>query len=429
MKALLMSKSLLNKCKRKVEDFSRDRFFTFERLTTFIINLTRKSLQLDLYDFTDRLGTPECTKQAFSKARNKLDPIVFQLLNQEFLKEFYSENIIKTFKGMRVSAIDGSTLRLPISQELYDNFGNEIPHTKIPLARTSLIYDVLNNLTLHASINHYKSNERSLALEHINEVSKLNDLLDNASFTKDLLLFDRGYQSLPMLAFLHKKEKHFIMRVSNQFLNEVRAVINAELRDAIIDIPVFGRWREIHPDFQDFMNKLNKDMILKVRVLNFDLNNGKRETIITSLLDQEQFTYEEIFKLYGLRWNVEEGYKYYKIIAEIENFSGKSKIAVEQDFYSTILTCNFCSILMQEAQDELEEKGLKGKYKYKINRNILIGVLKDELIDILLSDCDLDEYCESLKNRIKKNLIPVRPNRSFPRMFIRKRNKVNRRSL
>ena len=59
-------------------------------------------------------------------------------------------------------------------------------------------------------------------------------------------------------------------------------------------------------------------------------------------------------------------------MAEIENFSGKSKLTIEQDFYATVLTCNVAQMLMQEVQDEINEvlDQKKLKYKYKVNRNI-----------------------------------------------------------
>lgn len=94
---------------------------------------------------------------------------------------------------------------------------------------------------------------------------------------------------------------------------------------------------------------------MQVRVVVFTLSSGEKEVIVTSLLDKEKFSYDDIFKLYALRWNVEEGYKFYKSIAEIENFSGKSKLAIEQDFFATIFACNISSLLMQEAQDELNQ--------------------------------------------------------------------------
>jgi len=40
-----------------------------------------------------------------------------------------------------------------------------------------------------------------------------------------------------------------------------------------------------------------------------------------------------------------------------------------------------------------------------------------------------DKYCEKLKNRIKRNLIPIVPGRQFPRNFKHTRRKINRKAL
>ncbi len=392
----------------KAEDFTRNRSLTFINLAVIIINLVRRSTQLDLYQFTDWIGVPSITKQAFSKARKKLSPMLFQLLNEKLIQEFYTDNIIETFKGLRVLAVDSSTLRLPSSQELYKEYGHDKHNNSIPLARASVIFDVLNKLALHASINPYFTSERDLALEHINT-------LDDQHI--DLLLFDRGYAWIVLAFYINDRNKHFLMRVEDVFLAEVNAAIHSGLIDSIITIPAHRPGRKVSEKSRKYLRNIGHEKELQVRILVFDLGDNKKEYIMTSLLDQQQFSYDDIFKLYSMRWNIEEGFKFYKTIAQIENFSGKSKVAIEQDFFATLFACNLSTLLMEEAQDELKEKEWDKdvKYDYKINRNIVIGVIKDEIIDVFLSDRDLDEYCEILKDRMKQNLVPIRPNRSSPR--------------
>jgi len=141
------------------------------------------------------------------------------------------------------------------------------------------------------------------------------------------------------------------------------------------------------------------------------------EILVTSLLDDQKYTRELLFELYNLRWGTEENNKYLKSIAELENFSGKSKLSVEQDFYATVFTCNIANMLAQEALDEvnsvLTDKGLK--YEYTINKNIALGLLKDDLIQVLLSGQELHIFCNRVKQKMAKYLIPIRKNRKFPR--------------
>jgi hypothetical protein len=367
--------------------------------------------------------------------------MVFKLLNNQLIIETYSDNLVKTFKGLRVLAVDGSTTRLPISKELYEVYGSDVANMSVPLARTSVIFDVLNGITLDANINPYNASERSLAIEHIIEIGKQDQCLNNKSHTGDIILFDRGYPSLPLMFFLQNKKKHFLIRTSNVFLSEVIAVVNAGLRDSVIIIPAFKKGRDNSPLLTQCLPDLDKNASIQIRVLVFDLNSGQQEIIMTSLLDQEKFSYNDIFDLYALRWNVEECYKFYKSIAEMENFSGKSKLAIEQDFFATIFTCNISSLLMHEAQEELNQANtipneahestdkIELKYEYKVNRNILIGIIKNEIIDVFLSNQDLDEYCNRLKARIKKNLVPIRPDRKYPRVFKRARSVIDKRAL
>jgi len=421
------------------EDFTRNRSFTFASLAVFIINFVKKSLQLELYSFADFLSIPSVSKQAFSQARKKLSPMIFILLNQELLKEFYSDNIIKTFKGLRVLAVDGSSLRLPVDNVLQDHYGPVREFSKVPVARTSTVFDVLNNITLHGLIHDYWTSERSMVIEHFKELDQMNN--ENQSF-EDLYIFDRGYPATGLLFLLNETKKHFLMRIQEKFFSETTAAIKSGVRDSIVTISNSGKRIPLDSPFYEYMLGFPRDAKVQVRLLIFDLSEGKKEYIITSLFDQEKFTYEDIFQLYTMRWNIEECYKFHKNIADIENFSGKSKVAIEQDFYATIFACNISALLMSEAQEEVEfemqEKNqLKKaysiqkvpKYKYKINRNILIGTIKNEIIDILLSDKDLDEYCERLKKRIKKNLIAIRPGRKFSRHFRSVRSTIDRRAL
>lgn len=392
----------------------------------FIVNFVKKSLQLELYNFADLFNIPSVTKQAFSKARKKLSPVVFQLLNKKLIQEFYTDNEFKLFKGLRLLAIDGSVLRLPYDKELAKIYGISEPNKSVPLARTSVLFDLLNELTLHAKIGPFLGSERDLAVEHIKELNELN----NEPF-KDLLMFDRGYPSLFLIFLLYKSNKHFLMRIQQNSLSEFKDIINSDSNDSIISLPAFRKGRNRNEKLRQALPSLDQEETVQIRILKFTLSSGQKEILITSLIDQNGFAAEDIFKLYNLRWNVEECYKLYKNIAEIENFSGKTKIAIEQDFYATIFACNLSSLLMQEAQDELSQNSndKELKYEYKVNRNILIGVVKNEIIEVFLTNQNISEYCEKLKNRIKQNLVPIRPERFFPRIFKRIRSTIDKRAI
>ncbi|MFT5318191.1 MAG: hypothetical protein ACI8RA_001453 [Chlamydiales bacterium] len=104
----------------------------------------------------------------------------------------------------------------------------------------------------------------------------------------------------------------------------------------------------------------------------------------------------------------------------MENFSGKTCLAVEQDFHATVFTANLRALLAHEVTEESKSKGeesSKRMYEYKINKNVSVSFLKNELVKVLL---DLKEnielFCESTKRSMAQYLVPVRPGRSFKRI-------------
>ena len=76
---------------------------------------------------------------------------------------------------------------------------------------------------------------------------------------------------------------------------------------------------------------------------------------------------------------------------EVENFSGETPTVIEQDFYATNLLSNMASLIEQDALEELQKKNANKMLKYdeyKINHNILLGKLKNRLIEIILEEDD-----------------------------------------
>jgi hypothetical protein len=412
----LHSKELLEHCRLSANFFTRNRCLPFVVLVSYIINFIRRSLQFEISASAGFIGLKDVSKQAFSQARRKLSPMVFVLLNRKLITEFYSNNTFKTFRGFRLLAVDGSTLRLPKSEELRSEFGVYPKDGDISLIRTSVLYDVLNNLTLHATLTpYYGGSEKEMAIEHFEELSLL-DCETKGNDCKDLLIFDRGYPSHFLMFFLRSKGKHFLVRAYESSISEVNDAVKSGVHDAIVDITLTTRKLYRKPDFDKHLPTL-ENKIIRVRVLTFELSSGQKEILITSLIDQNEFTYDDIFQVYAKRWNIEEHYKFCKCIAEIENFSGQSKIAMEQDFHGAIFACNIAALLAQEVQEELElaAANKKNKFKYKVNRNILIGAIKNEILEVLLGDQDLVAYCEKLKERIKRGAVPIKPDRSNPR--------------
>ena len=339
------------------------------------------------------------TQQAFSLARQKIKWEAFRELFDYGINVHYINyaDEIQLWNGYRVSAIDGSKLSLPNDQPLREYFGTSGAGNKSPTAQGSLLYDVLNNMILDARIEPMSVDERALALMHINHLCGLESFEER----KELLLFDRGYPSFELINGLLERKIHFLMRVREKF-----SLAIDELRRG------------------DHTVKLNQNgHQIKVRVLKFRLSSGETETLITDITDTK-LSMQTFKALYFKRWPVETKYNEIKNKLEIENFSGRLADNIRQDFYATMLLTNLAADFFDEAQKEVEkeQKGKETKYRYKVNVNHEIGVLKDRLIQAMLENDDKKrgEKFQEIVNLLQKRLTPIRPNRSNPRNIPRK---------
>jgi hypothetical protein len=381
--------------------FTRRGKMSFKEIIVFTLNFVRKSLQIELDLFFKNIKGKEITitKQSFSEARLKILPEAFIKMFYAIVKWYYQDNDFKKYKGYRLSAIDGSIIELNNSQELRDVYGYEKNDHKITArALVSGIYDLENEIMIAAKITLCKYGERKAATELLDEF--ISNELKN-----DLILFDRGYPATALILKLENAGIKYVMRTSTGFLKVVKEVKEP---DQII---------EIHDGENSF---------LKVRVVKLLLDSGVEETLITNLFDQE-FSIQELKELYFKRWGVETKYNELKNRLQLENFTGDNPIAVEQDFYASMYLCNMISLAKADANASIAENYNRAthKHEYKVNTNILIGKLRENLIIILLEKNarKRSKMLDELMKELARNVVPIRPGRNFIRNKNLKSNK------
>lgn len=386
-----------------------------------IINMMRKTIQIEIDNFIENILEKEdlnYTKQAFSKARQKLSPEAFSSLNDELIREYYSDNEFKKYKKWRLLAIDGSILEIPDTRETQSFYGyseNQVSNLKIARAKMSELYDIENELSLSAELEHYKSSERQLAKKNIEKM-----LSFGHSEVKNLIIFDRGYPSFDLIKFLNDKKIDYLMRLNNSYWQkEIRNVQEDEEIEIIINK---NRKNDLKRQGLEF--KIGDS--IRIRVIKFKLDSGQEEILITNLT-KEKFSFDEAKEVYFKRWGIEIRFNILKNRLEIENFSGEKPLIIEQDFYATQFVSNMASILKHDAEEQLKQKNKEKnlKYEYKINNNILFGKLKNYLVLLLLEENE-DEKLILYNNfieKIQKNVIPIRENRKFERKKKARSNK------
>ena len=200
------------------KDFTRSRKLPFKAVVLCMLKLLRKSLPIELNSFLKDLNSniKKVTSSAFIQSRKKIKPDLFYELNTLVAKEYYSDNDenVKLYKGLRVLSVDGSTINLPVTQELkqlYGTHNNQNKTEDVVVGRISVLYDVLNEIVMDGYLRSFSEGEASLSREHFNYLQK-----------GDLVIMDRAYPSFESAYRLQEQGVEFIFRCSQSFSNQTK---------------------------------------------------------------------------------------------------------------------------------------------------------------------------------------------------------------
>jgi hypothetical protein len=436
LKEMIANKEFQASYKQQSKDFVRQRVLTFPKVVVGLINLMNRSLAVELaklLQVLDGLSASFCSKQAFSKQRQKLKPAAFVALNNALLEQFYADTTgVKTFGNFLLLAIDGSTLQLPESKDLIREYGRAAnQESSMPMARCSLLYDILNKLSLEAILAPYCSDERSLAWQHLEFLVKH----PSGNGRPLLLLFDRGYPSIALIAYLQVQGIFFVIRVKEKnFMQEVADFAASGKQQQVLDLDLGTSKRKNNQQLQEALKQLDK-ATLKVRALAIELPTKEKEYLLSNLLDEQSYDRDFFSVVYQMRWGIETQYGFDKTLLEIENFSAKTVTGVEQDFHASVLCSNILALVNADAGEQLEkqaqlraQQGKVSKQVYQVNRAVSLGLMKDEIAAMLFGSQPLEETYERLLAKIIRNKSCSKPDRHYSRKRKRPRKpKINRR--
>lgn len=348
----------------------------------------------------EKVAIRQVTKSAFSQARKKLKPEAFIALNQTQNEYFYRGFEPEYWHGLRLLAIDGSLIDVPNNEPNQEHFGywGSRHNTKRAKGRASQLFDVLNDVTVDASIGPKAVGEREMAKAHLANLG-----------TNELLLLDRGYPAHWFFAKILQADIHFCARISATKWTITKQFIASGQQDAVLTVtPSIYAARLCR-------KHAVSDNSMRLRFLRIELDSGEIEVLVTSLLDVQQFPYDLFKELYHQRWPVEEDYKRLKSRLELENWTGKTSTAVYQDFYAAIFTKNLAAILAHPAKLPVLEQTASRKHPYQVNMTNLISKMKDTVVFLFL-DAHLSPLLHALWDQMVRTLEPIRPGRSFPRL-------------
>ena len=365
--------------------FSRERKLTIRKLIIIIMSLNR-AIQRGLDSFFKKLDSSdytirEATKGAFSQARSKLNEWGFIRLNEIAVDTFYNRAGYYTWNHFRLLAVDGTRIMLPNHPTIKEEFGEcsfgPNADSKRSMAIGSMLYDVLNQITIDAqlapykNINNKKSSERALLEKHMPKLKE-----------GDLLLLDRGYSSFALFFLLKAQNIEFCVRMKGSWWKEVRGFRESGEKERIVTFILPDKDRDKLAQYPKSASEP-----IKCRLIRVELDTGEIEILCTSLIDTKQYPYEQFKELYHFRWNEEEAYKLLKSRIELEDFSGKTAKAVKQDFHAKIFLLTLSAAYAHPIEERVRKEfkaDENRKYDQKINRTNAISMTKDILVGVFL---------------------------------------------
>ena len=379
-------------CKRKLSLFQVIMYLLYTSKASMFQNLSRIREDLENLDF------PDISKQALSKARQFINPVLFKELYYLSVDLFYKQlPSRKLWNGYHLFAIDGSKIELPNSKSNFEFFGEMFgypdPNRRFTMGLGSIVYDVLDDYIVHASFQQYLASERSAALEHLHNLEDLN------IYQNSVVIFDRGYYSEDMFRYCVEHQHLCLMRLKQNYniakkcSGDIITVLPGNEKDGTEDI--------------------------RIRVIEVILNAGTKEYLATNLFDSH-ISQQMFRELYFYRWPVETKYKELKSLLAIEEFSGATTTSVLQEFYINVLLSNLSSLIKNQVDEEIQITAKStNKYRYQANRAFIIGRVKTIVSKILCNLFDL-----SVIDRLYKESLRCRSQIMPGRTFRRKKNKA-----
>lgn len=390
--------------------FTRNSPLTFRRTVALVIGLLRKSMAIELFDFFERLNLPSVTKSALVQRRQLIKPAFFRDFFRFSVQQFYlSFRNYKTWRGLRVFAIDGTGQRLPNETWIGEAFGFHLnQHDRVPSTRILVTFDLLNKIIYRVDFHTQKSGEITHAYPNVARLPK-----------EAIYVYDRGFDGYG-LPFLHLRHgSWFVIRVKQSLSPEVSSFVQSNDMERVITVVLKDR---AYRSLRDLGLKPRWKANITVRLVKVILDTGEAEVLMTNLMNRKRFHFKRIGQLYGWRWGVETAFSNLKSFLQLALVSAYTQPGVEQDLWASFWYYNLNSAFEFAAQKDIEDKTQHRQYFYQINRNMAAGIIK-RYIPILFSSGERKWRAKTkvLKEQICRHLEPyrLRPSRVRKRRLLR----------
>lgn len=310
-----------------------------------------------------RLSGLNFTDSAYCQARARLPLAFFQeLLRRVVVGLRATADDVGLWHGHRVLVVDGSGISMPDTPELHDHFGQpggQAPGCGFPVAHLLALFHVGTGMLLEVLTG-------PLCTHDMSGVARLHPQLR----VRDILLGDRGFCSFAHLALLMAQGVHGVFRmhqrqiidftphrpharpgekVTAKGLPHSRWLRGLGVTDQVVAwLKPKGR-----PSWMTAEQFASLPEELVLRELRYRIDRPgfrvREVTLVTTLVDAELYSLEELASLYRARWQVEVNLRHLKTTMKMDVLRCETVAGVGKELVMFGLVYNLVRLVMLEA--------------------------------------------------------------------------------
>lgn len=302
-----------------------------------------------------------------------------------------------SWRGLALYGVDGSTVRVPDSPENRKTFGSSNAGRRgkggYPLVRLVTLMALRSHLLAAARLGPYKVSERKHARDMWPTVPD-----------ESLTIVDRGFVYAKDLIPLHAQgtHRHWLSRARKNM--KWRTVKRHAKGDALVEILVNRASRQQDPTLPERWT---------MRAIRYHRRGFREQTLLTSLVDSNQYPASEIVALYHERWELELGFDEVKteMLEREEAIRSQSPQGVEQELWGLGLAYNLVRLEMEHAAALAEVPPTRISFIAGLR-----AIRMDLVRYVFGSPSKLAKRVEALRRELAQYVLPLRrSHRRYPR--------------
>ena len=263
--------------------------------------------------------------RSYSEACDKLPvEIIQQQLTKSHLDEYEANG--KKFHGLKILIPDGTKISMSNTEDTREKYGNGQGH--YTQAQALGFYDLSTGTFEDFKVEHYNTPERAIALQHM-----------SSNTTSTLYVADAGYNGMAFIAMCAEYKHHILMQLKSSALG--KKFLKTKKRSALVSLKLTKTHLKNYPEYQHLLGKYITVRLVRTR----GTSKLESQVLITTLLDEKEFTWQELTKLYLQRYTVELAFRHLKTTIGIERIRKQKLQRIEQLMFAAVVLYNLSAML------------------------------------------------------------------------------------